>query len=61
MSMRPTSAVLVGQRRESPDVSDAHREADTGEDKLPLGAPLASLRLLLAIQRVCPTAGLRLQ
>ena len=32
----------VGQLREPPDVADANTEADTGEDELPLGAPVLS-------------------
>ena len=32
----------VGQLGEPPDVTDAHTEADTGEDELPLGSPVLS-------------------
>ena len=32
-----TTTVLVGEVGEAPDVADADREADAGEDELPLG------------------------
>ena len=32
----------VSQLWEPPDVADANTEADTGEDKLPLGSPVLS-------------------
>jgi hypothetical protein len=39
-----TTAVLVGEIRESPDVSDADRQSDTREQELPAGTPVATLR-----------------
>ena len=36
-------SILVGQLGKSPDISNSHRETDTGEYKLPFGSPVFSL------------------
>ena len=36
-------SIFVGQLGKSPDISNSHRETDTGEYKLPFGSPVFSL------------------
>ena len=42
-----TTTILVGKEGKPPDIAEAHRVPDTGEDKLGPGAPVASGYLLL--------------
>lgn len=44
-----TSAVLVGQVREPPDVAQAHSVADGGQDVLLLTGPVSPLGVLVTI------------
>jgi hypothetical protein len=39
-----TTAILIGEIRESPDVSDTNRQPDTRQQELPAGAPVPTLR-----------------
>jgi hypothetical protein len=39
-----TTAVLVGEIRESPDVSDPDRQPDARQQELPARPPVAALR-----------------
>lgn len=47
-----TSAVLVGQVREPPDVAQAHSVADGGQDVLLLTGPVSPLGVLVTIVHV---------
>jgi hypothetical protein len=39
-----TAAILIREIGEAPDVADADRQTDAGEQKLPAGPPVAALR-----------------
>jgi hypothetical protein len=39
-----TTSILIGEIRESPDVSDTHRQPDTRQQEFPAGTPVPALR-----------------